>query len=158
MNINTSRLDCDEGLRLFQDNKLPEAEEQWHLLVPPEAQDVLDKKEVQRQSTLFEVFKSEKDYVHDLELIQEVLQHSFLDLCQISNFDQVFVTPLLVADPPVMTSDRVRGFISEVFCNLEAISGHHHRMLAALFARQREQHPLIQSVSDIVLDSKFLHY
>lgn len=64
------------------------------------------------------------------------------------------MTPLLVADPPVMAPERVRGFISEVFWNLEAISGHHHRMLATLFARQREQHPLVQSVADVILDSE----
>jgi len=33
---------------------------------------VLGKNEVKRQSVLFEVFKSEKDYVADLELVQEV--------------------------------------------------------------------------------------
>jgi RHO1 GDP-GTP exchange protein 1/2 len=38
-----------------------------------EAQEVLDKQEVQRQSVLFEVFKSEKDYVFDLDLIHEVI-------------------------------------------------------------------------------------
>lgn len=65
-------MDSDEGLQLFQENKLTDAEEEWHLLAPPEAQSVLDKNEVQRQSVLFEVFKSEKDYVYDLEIIQEV--------------------------------------------------------------------------------------
>ena len=33
---------------------------------------MLGKDEVKRQSVLFEVFKSEKDYVTDLELVQEV--------------------------------------------------------------------------------------
>lgn len=33
---------------------------------------MLGKDEVKRQSVLFEVFKSEKDYVFDLELVQEV--------------------------------------------------------------------------------------
>jgi hypothetical protein len=66
------RLDSDDGLRRFQENQLSDADEAWYRLVPPEAQEVLDKNEVQRQSTLFEVFKSEKDYVHDLDLIQEV--------------------------------------------------------------------------------------
>ena len=49
---------------------------------------------------------------------------------------------------------RVKGFIQEVFFNIDNILAHHQRLLAALFARQREQHPLIQSLSDIVLDSK----
>lgn len=44
-------------------------------MVPEGAQDALGKKEVQRQSVLFEVFKSERDYVHDMQLIEEVVLH-----------------------------------------------------------------------------------
>lgn len=100
---------------------------------------MLDKKEVQRQSVLFEIIKSERDYVRDLELVQEV-----------------FVDPLVNTSP--MAQDRVKGFVSEVFYNLDQILIHHRRMLDALFARQREQHPLMQSVADIVLDSEYMPY
>jgi len=51
-------------------------EQDWYRLVPKEARDVLDKGEVKRQSVLFEVFKSEKDYVNDLELVKEVCPDS----------------------------------------------------------------------------------
>lgn len=34
---------------------------------------VLDKREVTRQSIIFEIIKSERDYVADLSLIKEVL-------------------------------------------------------------------------------------
>lgn len=47
----------------------------------------------------------------------------------------------------------MKGFIKEVFGNLPTILAHHERMLGSLFARQRDQHPLIQSIADIVLDS-----
>ena len=66
----------------------------------------------------------------------------------------MFIDGLLNTDPPVIGPDNIHPFISEVFCNIDAVSGHHHRMLAALFSRQREQHPLVQSVSDIILDSQ----
>jgi len=66
------RLTTEEGLTLFQKGQLPDADQDWYRLVPKEARDVLDKNEVKRQSILFEVFKSEKDYVADLELVQEV--------------------------------------------------------------------------------------
>lgn len=112
-----------------------ENDEEWYRLVPPEAREVLDKKEVQRQSVLFEMIKSERDYVRDLELVQEV-----------------FVDPLLNTSP--MPQDRLKGFVSEVFYNLDKILVHHRRMLDKLFERQREQHPLLQSVADIVLDSE----
>ena len=66
----------------------------------------------------------------------------------------MFVDGLLNSDPPIINPDHLRPFISEVFGNIHAISSHHHRMLAALFSRQREQHPLVQSVADIILDSQ----
>ena len=61
-----------EGLKLFQEDQLPDADQEWYRLVPKEAQEVLGKSEVKRQSILFEVFKSEKDYVADLGLVREV--------------------------------------------------------------------------------------
>jgi hypothetical protein len=116
-------------------------------MAPPgtkEARNVLDKNEIKRQSVLFEVFKSEKDYVADLELVKEVCPDSrFLKIgVPTSEPSQVFIGGLLSADPPIISPDHLNSFISEVFGNIDAISGHHHRMLAALFSRQREQHPL----------------
>lgn len=71
---------------------------------------------------------------------------------------QVFINPLRTASPPVIAPERLPGFLSEVFWNLRDILAHHQRMLAALFARQREQHPLVQSVADIILDSESCCY
>lgn len=51
-----------------------------------------------------------------------------------------------------MKTDSLESFVSEVFNNLYNITDHHQRMLAALFARQRDQHPLIQSIADVVLE------
>lgn len=65
-------MDSDEALVKFHRGQLTENEEEWYRLVPPEAREVLDRKEVTRQSILFEIVKSEKDYVADLELVQEV--------------------------------------------------------------------------------------
>jgi len=66
-------LDSDEGLRKFQVGKTPEKDEEWYRFVPPEARDALGKREVERQSVLFEVFKSERDYVSDLQIITAVV-------------------------------------------------------------------------------------
>ncbi|KAI0367745.1 hypothetical protein BV20DRAFT_1045369 [Pilatotrama ljubarskyi] len=130
-------IDSEEALRKFQSGELRDDDEEWYRLVPPEAREVLDKNEVQRQSILFEIIKSEKDYVSDLELVKEV-----------------FVDPLI--NTLAVPQHRVKGFVKEVFFNLENILAHHHRLLAALFARQREQHPLVQSLSDIILDTSLL--
>jgi hypothetical protein len=63
-------------LRLFQAGDLPDNDEEWHKLVPLEAREALGDREVQRQSVLFEVFKSERDYVHDMELVEQVILSS----------------------------------------------------------------------------------
>ncbi|KAJ7170691.1 hypothetical protein C8R43DRAFT_1149693 [Mycena crocata] len=129
-------LHSDEGLRLFQSGKLPERDAEWHKLVPPETLDALGKREVQRQSVIFEVFKAERDYVSDLEAVR-----------------QVFIDALRSASPPVIRESFLHKFITEVFGNLDQLVSHHQHMLGALFARQREQHPVIQSISDIILDT-----
>lgn len=66
------RLTSDEGLARFQSGELPENDQEWHRLVPPEAIEALGKIEVQRQSVIFEVFKAEREYVSDLEAVQDV--------------------------------------------------------------------------------------
>lgn len=66
-------LQSEEGLIRFQAGQLAEKDEEWHRLVPPEAQEALGKNEVERQSVLFEVFKSERDYVEDLKLVTQVI-------------------------------------------------------------------------------------
>lgn len=66
------RLDTEESLHRFQAGLLPAKDEEWHFLVPTEAREALGKREVERQSVIFEIFKSERDYLGDLQLIQEV--------------------------------------------------------------------------------------
>jgi hypothetical protein len=129
-------LHTDEGLRLFQTGELPDRDEEWYKLVTPEAREALGKSEVQRQSVIFEVFKAEREYVFDLEAVREV-----------------FIDALRSASPPIIRESFLNKFINEVFGNLDQLLAHHQRMLGALFARQREQHPVVQSISDIILDS-----
>ena len=66
------RLSSEAGIAQFQAGKLSEKDEEWHRLVPPEAIKALGDKEVQRQSVIFELVKAERDYVADLEAIQDV--------------------------------------------------------------------------------------
>lgn len=61
--------------------------------------------------------------------------------------------PLIQADPPIIPIDRIQNFVNEVFWNFMDILGHHERLLAALFQRQRDQHPVIASVSDLITES-----
>ncbi|KAF8638287.1 hypothetical protein AX17_002307 [Amanita inopinata Kibby_2008] len=134
--LNRLLLDADETLKRFQNGQLPENEQEWHKLVNEEARDALGKQEVQRQSVIFELFRAERDYVADLQTVQDI-----------------FVDRLRNASPSVIPDSYLEDFIASVFGNLNDILGHHRRMLFALFERQREQHPLVQSVVDIVLDT-----
>lgn len=134
--LSSLTLDSNEGLRRFQAGELGENDEEWHRLVPKSALEVVDNQEVQRQSVIFEIIKSERDYVRDLELVRDV-----------------FVDPLINTCP--IPQQRLRGYVSEVFYNLDDILAHHKRMLERLFELQREQHPLITNFASIILDTSF---
>jgi RHO1 GDP-GTP exchange protein 1/2 len=69
-----TRLDWETNLERFQSDEL-DSDVEWHQLVSTEAREALGKKEVQRQSVIFEVIKSEKEYVRDLLVIREVSFH-----------------------------------------------------------------------------------
>ncbi|KAI0078800.1 hypothetical protein K474DRAFT_1706193 [Panus rudis PR-1116 ss-1] len=127
-------LESEEGLRKFQNYELAESDREWYRLVPAAAREVLDKKEVQRQSNIFEIIKSEQEYVRDLELVNDI-----------------FVEPMLNTLP--IPQQRVKGFIHTVFYNLNEILLHHRKLRDALFEIQREEHPLIQSIAAPILQA-----
>jgi len=139
LDLSEHSLDSAAGLELFQSGKIPESEQEWDRFVPPQAIEALGKKEVERQSVLFEIFKSELDYVNDLQIIEDV-----------------YMAPILIAPHEIMTEEKGKTFVSDVFWNLSEILAHHRRMLKSLFSRQRDQHPLVQSVADIILDNALL--
>lgn len=85
-------LHSEEGLRRFQAGQLPETDQEWHRLVPQEAQDALGKKEVQRQSSIFEIVKSEREYVADLEAVEQVIVFCYY-LLQAHESLMHYVTP-----------------------------------------------------------------
>lgn len=71
----------------FQEGKLRIEDQEWHRLVPEGAQDALGKKEVRRQSIIFEIIKGERDYVNDLELVQQVgFPRQALDFMTMNNW------------------------------------------------------------------------
>ncbi|KAF8312518.1 hypothetical protein DL93DRAFT_2229023 [Clavulina sp. PMI_390] len=127
------------GLDKFQDGTLEEKNCEWHRLVSVEFRESLPSNDIARQSVIFEVIKSERDYVRDLALVEEI-----------------FINPLMAADPPVITPEtRLRTFRNDVFQNITDILALHRVSLEKLFERQREQHPIVVSIADIELDSAF---
>lgn len=72
-----------------------------------------------------------------------------IDLAKLKVISQVLIEPLLNTSP--VPQHRLSGFVSEVFHNLDMIQTIHQRLRDDLFARQRDQHPLIQSIADVIL-------
>lgn len=149
-------LDSEEALSRFQSGELNEKYQEWHLLVTPEACDALGKLEVQRQSVIFEIIKSERDYVADLEAVEQVcvIHPSCPILSWLNNNSKVFIDQLQLATPPIMSVPNLNNLIHKVFGNIHEILVYHRRILADLYDRQRQQHPLVLTVADIFLDGK----
>ncbi|KAG8878034.1 hypothetical protein FRB97_002821 [Tulasnella sp. 331] len=125
-------------MRTFQSGmaKIPNAPKEWHQLVPKEVMDKLPKKEQKKQSIIFELIYGEMEYVRDLETI-----------------DRLYVQPLREANPPVFVGEKLDWFIREAFWNFAEIHSHHKRLLERLHEIQREEHPVIRSITAPIYDA-----
>ena len=65
----------------------------------------------------------------------------------------MYVSPLREMDPPIIPRDRLEQFISEVFHNYAELHAHHRRMLEKLHEIQRDEHPVIRSVTAAIYDA-----
>ncbi|TFK29596.1 hypothetical protein FA15DRAFT_663742 [Coprinopsis marcescibilis] len=133
-----SSLQSIAQLRTFQSSMCKGApgKWEWHDMVSETFRKSLPKKEAKRQNVIFELIKGEMSYVKDLE-----------------NIEHLFITPLRVANPPIVSSDRLDQFIEDVFHNYSELYEHHKKLVDALQEIQREQHPVIKSITDPVMDA-----
>ncbi|KAG5219568.1 Dbl domain-containing protein [Salix suchowensis] len=109
---------------------------EWHDLVSAEARKALTKDVIKRQSIIFELIKGEMAYVKDLE-----------------NIEVMYIRPLRAADPPIIEKERLQQFIIDVFHNFAELHAHHRRLVEKFHEIQREQHPVIRSVTEAMLDA-----
>ncbi|KAH9951090.1 Dbl-like domain-containing protein [Amylocystis lapponica] len=116
--------------------KGPSGKLEWFNLISDEVRAALPKKETKRQSVIFELIKGEMDYVKDLE-----------------NIEVMYVAPLREMDPPIIPRDRLDQFIEDVFHNFAELHVHHRKMLNTFHEIQREEHPIIRSVTAAVYDA-----
>lgn len=84
-----------ELIERFQEGDLPEEMEEWDKLCPDSIRTSLSKKEIQRQSTIFEVIKSERDYTLDLQLIDNVHLKSYFVSQKILMMHHVGICPTI---------------------------------------------------------------
>ncbi|KAG8792825.1 hypothetical protein FRC12_004768 [Ceratobasidium sp. 428] len=123
-----------DRLSLFQTASIPGFDD-WAAVVPGEVREILDKHEIQRQSIIYELIKTERNYVIMLQI-----------------FLYIFRDGLLYANPPIIPNrEKLRTFIEEVFFNAQEILSIHLGLRDRLFERQGDQHPIYHSVADIYL-------
>ena len=65
----------------------------------------------------------------------------------------MYVAPLREMDPPIIPRDRLEQFIQEVFHNYAERHAHHRRMLNKLHEIQRDEHPIIRSITAAIYDA-----
>ncbi len=65
----------------------------------------------------------------------------------------MYVQPLRSVEPTVIPRDRLSAFITDVFHNFGAIHLQHRKLLDCLQAIQREEHPVINSVTAAIFDA-----
>ncbi|KAF9038574.1 CNH domain-containing protein [Panaeolus papilionaceus] len=125
---------CDEGSLCYSYTCPRRVQEEWSKKVPEEVLLSLSENEINRQTIIHKLISKEKQYIDDLNIVESV-----------------FIKPLRLAHPPIMTPLVLEEFIEEVFGNILELRDCNRRLLDALYIRQREQQPIIQSIGDILL-------
>ena len=65
----------------------------------------------------------------------------------------MYVQPLRSAEPSIIPRERLSAFITDVFHNSGTIHLQHRELLDRLHAIQREEHPVIHSVTAAIFDA-----
>jgi RHO1 GDP-GTP exchange protein 1/2 len=65
----------------------------------------------------------------------------------------MYVQPLWAADPPIIPRDRLSRFITDAYHNFGALHLQHRELLDQLHAIQRDEHPVINSITAAISDA-----
>lgn len=131
-----------QGLKR-QDSRASLHEEQsdeqklWINTVSKEIADSIDDKEKKRQEIISELCYTERDFVKDLEYLQD--------------FWLKPLRSLNPAKPSPIPEHRREKFLRTVFANCSEVYSVNSRMAEALTRRQ-QQHPIVHNVGDILLE------
>ena len=109
----------------------------WINTVSKEIADSIDDREKKRQEVISELCYTERDFVKDLEYLQDF-----------------WLKPLRtyqVGKPPVLPEHKRERFLRTVFANCPEVYGVNLRMAEALTRRQ-QMHPVVRNVGDIILE------
>ena len=120
---------------LHEDNN--DEQKLWINTVSKEVADSVSDKEKKRQEVISELCYTERDFVKDLEYLQDF-----------------WVTPLrttYAGKPQVINEYRRESFIRQVFANFAEIYAVNLRLAEALTRRQ-QQNPVVRNVGDVLLE------
>jgi hypothetical protein len=65
----------------------------------------------------------------------------------------MYIRPLRLADPPIIPRERLNQFIQDVFHNFGELYAHHRRLVDKFHEIQREDHPILHSITAAVFDA-----
>jgi len=127
--------------------------EDWSKKIPPQVLASLSDNERNRQTYVQFSSNIPVFHIHNIfRIIHKLISKEEQYIEDLKIVESVFIQPLRAADPPIMTPLDLQEFIQEVFGNILELLECNKRLLEVLYVRQREQHPVIQSVGDIFLE------
>lgn len=65
----------------------------------------------------------------------------------------MYVDPLRAANPSIIPKHRLEQFIDDVFHNYYELYEHHRRLMEKFHEIQREEHPLVSSITAAMFDA-----
>ncbi|KAI9352276.1 CNH domain-containing protein [Zopfochytrium polystomum] len=117
---------------LRQDSEKPQNDDWWSNTVPIEIVNSVSKEEEKRQNAIYDMIKTERNYVDELKMIQSL-----------------YALPLQSSD--IIEHSRLPHFIEKVFFNVGDILTVNTKLLQMLLQRQRESH-IVEQIGDIFVD------
>lgn len=114
--------------------------------------------EIRRQENIFELIYTEKDFVDDLNYVNDV--RNLRMMYQITNYfskfflQQNWIQPLLTHDC-LLPADKREQFVRDVFWNMPDICKTNSLLLTDLLKRQKNQ-KMVQQIGDIFLNHVLL--
>lgn len=92
-------------------------------------------------------------YVKDLESIGTVCDGLLTSTSLIDPLLQMYVQPLKAAEPPIVPHERLQSFLNDAYHNYLELLHLHRKLLERLHEVQRDEHPVIRSVTAPILDA-----
>ena len=116
----------------------------WVETMPPEFVASLSHPQVKRQNAIHEMIQKEESFLRDLQLLDQYV-HRLRSLAKSVGVGMARNAPL--------TGIELEQFITTVFGNYAELTTHIATFCDRLQERQREQHPMVESLGDLVVNA-----